>query len=150
MSTATATASIEKVLNKQVANFGVLYIKLHNFHWYVKGQQFFTLHTKFEELYNEATIHLDAIAERLLTLKGSPVATMQEMLQESTVKEATGKEKAEDMVRTLVDDFNKLIDELKEGMEIAEKAGDETTGDMLLAIHGSLEKHNWMLRSFLG
>lgn len=150
MSTATATASIEKVLNKQVANFGVLYIKLHNYHWYVKGQQFFTLHAKFEELYNEATLHLDAIAERLLTLQGKPVATMQQMLQDASVKEASGKEKAEDMVRTLVDDFSKLIEELKDGMEVAEKAGDETTGDMLLAIHGSLEKHVWMLKSFLG
>jgi len=150
MSTATATQSIDKVLNKQVANFGVLYIKLHHFHWYVKGHQFFTLHAKFEELYNEATVHLDALAERLLTLGGQPVSTMRQMVQNASIQEASGNEKADEMVRAVIDDFNKLINELKEGMDIAEKAGDEATGDMLLAIHGSLEKHVWMLKSFLG
>jgi len=141
---------LDKVLNEQVANFGVLYIKLHNFHWFVKGSQFFTLHLKFEELYNEATLHFDAVAERLLTLGGQPVATMKEMLSLSSIKEADGSEKAEAMVANLVEDFNLVIGQLKEGMEIAEKAGDETTGDMLLAIHASLEKHVWMLNSFLG
>ncbi|MCS7459538.1 DNA starvation/stationary phase protection protein [Paenibacillus doosanensis] len=149
MATAT-TVSVEKVLNKQVANFGVLYIKLHNYHWYVKGQQFFTLHVKFEELYDEATLHLDAIAERLLTLGGSPVATMQQMVQEASIKEAAGREKAEEMVRHLIEDFNTINKELQEGMEAAEQSGDESTSDMLLGIKSSLEKHTWMLKSFLG
>lgn len=148
MSTATAV-SIEKALNKQVANFGVLYIKIHNYHWYVKGPHFFTLHVKFEELYNEVTLHFDAIAERLLTLQGKPVATMKQMLEEASIKEASGKEKAEDMVRQLIQDFNTVNKELQEGMEAAEKAGDESTSDLLLGVQASLEKHVWMLRSFI-
>ncbi|WP_079911141.1 Dps family protein [Paenibacillus sp. 32352] len=148
MSTAT-TVSIEKVLNKQVANFGVLYMKLHNYHWYVKGPHFFTLHVKFEELYNEVTLHFDAVAERLLTIQGKPVATMKEMLQDSSIKEASGKEKAEEMVSQLIDDFNTVNKELQEGMEAAEEAGDESTSDLLLGIQASLEKHVWMLKSFV-
>ncbi|MBE1443601.1 Dps family protein [Paenibacillus sp. OAS669] len=147
MSTAT-TVSIEKVLNKQVANFGVLYMKLHNYHWYVKGPHFFTLHAKFEELYNEVTLHFDAVAERLLTIQGKPVATMKEMLQDSSIKEASGKEKAEEMVSQLIEDFNTVNKELQEGMEAAEEAGDESTSDLLLGIQASLEKHVWMLKSF--
>jgi starvation-inducible DNA-binding protein len=147
---AVKTADLHKVLNQQVANFGVLYIKLHNFHWYVKGSAFFTLHIKFEELYNETTLHFDAVAERLLTLGGKPIATMKEMLDNSSVKEANGKEKADDMVRKLVEDINQINEQLKEGIEIAEKTGDQTTGDLLLGIHGALEKHAWMLNSFLG
>jgi starvation-inducible DNA-binding protein len=151
MATVKAPAkSLEKVLNHQVANFGVLYIKLHNFHWYVKGSNFFTLHIKFEELYTETTLHFDAIAERLLTLKGQPIATMQGFLKESDIKEAQGTEKDLDMVRTLVQDFSLINDQLKEGMAIAEEAGDETTADLLLSIHASLEKHAWMLETFLG
>lgn len=45
---------LHSVLNKQIANWNVLFVKLHNYQWYVKGDQFFTLHAKFEELYNEA------------------------------------------------------------------------------------------------
>ncbi|WP_044894886.1 Dps family protein [Bacillus alveayuensis] len=141
---------LTEIVNKQIANWSVLYIKLHNYHWFVKGPQFFTLHTKFEELYNEAALHIDELAERLLALGGAPVATMKECLETASVKEATGQETAEEMVGTLVNDFATMIDELKEGMKVAEEVDDETTGDMLLGIHQSLEKHVWMLKSFLG
>lgn len=59
-----------EVLNKQVADWSVLFTKLHNFHWYVKGPQFFTLHEKFEELYTESATHIDEIAERILAIGG--------------------------------------------------------------------------------
>lgn len=137
------------IVNKQIANWSVLYIKLHNYHWYVKGPQFFTLHEKFEQLYNEAALHIDELAERLLALGEAPIATMKECLEQSSVKEATGQETAEQMVATIVSDFETMIGELKEGMQVAEEVGDETTGDMLLGIHQSLEKHVWMLKSFL-
>lgn len=140
---------ISVVLNKQIANWNVMFVKLHNFHWYVKGPQFFTLHTKFEELYTEAAVHIDELAERLLALGGQPVATMKEYLATATVKEANGGEKAEEMVKVIAEDFDAIIAELKEGMEAADNLDDETTADMLLAIHQSLEKHNWMLKSFL-
>lgn len=152
MATATKTKSktVQEHLNRQIANWSVLYIKLHNYHWYVKGSQFFTLHAKFQELYEEAALHVDEIAERLLAVKGQPIATMGEILKESTIKEASGKENAEQMVDQLISDFTTVIDELKEGMQAAEEADDETTADMLLAIHTSLEKHVWMLSAFNG
>ena len=61
----TNTAKLQEVLNRQIAGWSVLYTKLHNFHWYVKGPHFFTLHAKFEELYNLATANMDEVAERL-------------------------------------------------------------------------------------
>lgn len=139
---------LQQVLNKQIANWGTLYIKLHNYHWYVKGSQFFTLHEKFQELYEEAAVHVDDIAERLLAIKGKPVATMAEYLNLSIIKEAKNSETAEQMVDQLIADFTILIDELKIAMELAQKVNDETTADMLLAIHTSLEKHVWMLSAF--
>lgn len=137
-----------EVLNKQIANWSVLYIKLHNFHWYVKGSQFFTLHVKFQEFYEEAALHVDELAERLLALKGTPIATMAEYLKTASIKEAKGDENATQMVESLIADFTTIIDELKKGMEIAQKDHDETTADMLLAIHTTLEKHVWMLTAF--
>ncbi|HDR3890616.1 TPA: DNA starvation/stationary phase protection protein [Bacillus cereus] len=146
MSTKT---NVVEVLNKQVANWNVLYVKLHNYHWYVTGPHFFTLHEKFEDFYNEAGTYIDELAERILALEGKPLATMKEYLATSTVIEGTSKESAEEMVQTLVNDFSALIQELKEGMEVAGEAGDETSADMLLAIHTTLEQHVWMLSAFL-
>ncbi|MBS2970163.1 DNA starvation/stationary phase protection protein [Metabacillus sp. KIGAM252] len=140
---------LDKV-NKQVANWTVLYVKLHNYHWYVTGKDFFTLHVKFEEFYNEAGTNIDELAERLLALQGKPAATMKGCLELSTIQEAEGGETAEQMVEQLHKDFLHVAQELKEGMELAAEVGDETTGDMLLAIHQSLEKHNWMLKAYLG
>ncbi len=137
-------------LNVQVATWSVVYTKLHNFHWYVKGHQFFTLHVKFEELYNEATLHMDEIAERLLALGGKPVATMKEQLELSVVDEATSKENSDQMVEAVVSDYDKIMKSLKKGMELAAEDGDDMTEDMLNAIHQNLEKHSWMLSAFLG
>ncbi|MFX3632507.1 MAG: Dps family protein [Candidatus Pristimantibacillus sp.] len=142
------TQTTHEVLNKQIANWSVLYIKLHNFHWYVKGSQFFTLHVKFQEFYEEAALNVDELAERLLALKGTPIATMAEYLKTASIKEAKGDENATQMVESLIADFTTIIGELKQGMEIAQEDHDETTADMLLAIHTTLEKHVWMLTAF--
>ena len=136
-------------VNTQVANWTVLYTKLHNYHWFVKGPNFFSLHEKFEELYNEAGVHIDELAERLLALGGKPVATLKGALEMATVKEASGGEKASDMVRQLSEDFTNLAEELKEGIGYAEDANDDATGDMLIGIKNSLEKHAWMLSAYL-
>lgn len=138
------------ILNKQVADWSVLYVKLHNYHWYVKGSDFFTLHAKFEELYTEAGGHIDVIAERILAIKGQPVATMKEHLALSTIQEGTYEEDAKQMVASITADFEGLLHDLTKGMEVAQQANDEMTSDLLLGIHTELEKHVWMLKAFLG
>ena len=144
------SAALNKELNKQVATWSVMYTKLHNYHWFVKGPSFFTLHEKFEELYDEATLHMDEIAERLLTLGVNPVATLKEHLELSAVKEATNKESANEMVETVVKDFDLIMKSLKKGMDEAAKDEDDMTEDMLNAIYQKIEKHQWMLNAFLG
>src|SRR5690606_33368796 len=123
--------AIQEVLNKQVANWTVLYVKLHNYHWYVKGPHFYTLHEKFEELYNEAAGLIDELAERLLAVGGKPVASLKACLETADIKEASGNENAEQMVAAIMADFNALINELKSGRAAAEAADDEITADML-------------------
>lgn len=144
------SSELIKEMNVQVSTWSVLYTKLHNYHWYVKGHQFFTLHNKFEELYNEATAHMDEIAERILTLGGDPVATLKEHLEQSVVSEARGDEKADEMVKVIAEDFGKTMDSLKTGMELAATEGDDMTEDLLNATYQSIEKHQWMLNAFLG
>lgn len=147
---ANTTITLEQVLNQQVANFSILYVKIHNYHWYVKGEQFFTLHAKFEELYNDITQKADDIAERLLTIKGRSAATIKEYLEIGTVAEATGKEDARGMVQSLIHDFSVVSKELQDGIRLAEDAGDHPTADMLIGMQADLDKHVWMLESYLG
>ena len=145
-----AQTDLIQAVNKQVANWTVLYTKLHNYHWYVTGRHFFTLHTKFEELYNEAATIIDEFAERILALDGKPVATLKEYLELSSISEAAGSEKEEDMVKQLHDDFATIVDELQEAIELAEKAEDTATADMMTEVKMSLRKHMWMFKAYLG
>lgn len=136
------------VLNKQVANWSVLFTKLHHFHWYIEGPEFFTLHEKFEVYYDEAAEYIDELAERVLSIGGKPVSTMKEYLELSSIQESSGETSAKDTVLATIADFETVVKESKLGMEIAQEHGDEASSDMLLGIVASLEKHLWMLRAF--
>jgi starvation-inducible DNA-binding protein len=147
--TKVKTVQLTEQMNKQVANFSVLYMKLHHYHWYVTGENFFTLHTKFEELYTEAALHLDTIAERLRSLGTLPSSTLREHLQISSIHEATGDENAQQMVKTVAEDLDMICIELTGGIALAENNNDQPTADLFIAIRTSLEKHKWMLEAYL-
>lgn len=140
---------LEQLLNKEVANFAVLYTKLHNYHWYVKGPLFFQLHAKFEELYDEATEVYDELAERILMLGGKPVATLKQSLELASIQEASGLETKEEMIKVVINDFRQIDAELKEGVKLAEVQEDDVTVDLLTTTRASLQKHIWMLSELL-
>ncbi|MBB2508949.1 DNA protection during starvation protein 2 [Staphylococcus cohnii subsp. cohnii] len=141
---------VVKVLNQQVANWTVAFTKLHNFHWYVKGPNFFSLHTKFEELYDEASQYIDDLAERILAVGGNPVGTLKESLELSIIDEAGKGYTAEQMVEALSVDFDNISKQLEEAIEVASKAEDDVTEDMFIGMQTNIDKHNWMLKSYLG
>lgn len=136
-------------LNKQVANFSVLFTKLHNHHWYVKGPHFFTLHEKFEELYDEINELYDEFAERLLTIGGQPVSNLKGYLEITSLSEVETNLDAKQMVKSVLDDFTLIATELNIGVELATDVSDEATADLLISTIASLEKHAWMLKFFL-
>ncbi|ALM57613.1 MULTISPECIES: Dps family protein [Staphylococcus] len=147
---ANSNKDVVKVLNEQVANWTVAFTKLHNFHWYVKGPNFFSLHTKFEELYDEASQYIDDLAERILAAGGNPVATLKESLDLAIIDEAGKGYKAEEMVEELSKDFENITKQLEEAIEVASAAEDDVTEDMFIGMKTNIDKHNWMLKSYLG
>ncbi|WP_028775597.1 Dps family protein [Shimazuella kribbensis] len=142
--------SLQEALNKQVANWSLLYTKFHNYHWYVQGNTFFELHQKFEELYHEADSTLDELAERLLAIGGKPVATFPDILANTSLQEASGNERSEQMVQQIVNDFEQITNELRDGIQLANEANDDPTADLLTGILTKIEKHSWMFGAYLG
>ena len=140
---------VVKELNQQVANWTVAYTKLHNFHWYVKGPNFFSLHEKFEELYNEASQYVDDLAERILAIGGNPVGTLKESLDISIVDEAGKNYSAEQMVEAFSKDLTNISEQLVKSIEVAGEAGDDVSEDMFIGMKNSVDKHNWMFKSYL-
>ena len=142
--------TIHETLNVQIANWSVLYTKLHRFHWYVKGPAFFTLHAKFEELYNAAGLTVDQIAERLLAIGGQPIATMKEYLETATIQETANESKSTDMVGTLVQDYSKIKEGLLQLAELAESQNDTITNDLAVGLIEQIDTDLWMLNAYLG
>ncbi|MCQ6276931.1 DNA starvation/stationary phase protection protein [Bacillus sp. V3B] len=136
--------TIQSELNLQIANWSVLYTQLHRFHWYVKGPLFFTLHAKFEELYDESALVVDQVAERLLAIGGEPIATMKGYL------ESANETKTADMVATLVKDYKHINESLKQLADLAESANDTITNDLAVGLIEKIDTHVWMLNAYLG
>ncbi|WP_052255547.1 Dps family protein [Salinicoccus sp. YB14-2] len=146
----TEKNKIIESLNKQLANHIVLWGKLHNFHWYVKGAHFFSLHTKFEALYDSTAVIVDDIAERILAVGGQPIGKLKEALEESSIDEADYGLDDKAMVGQLIEDYEVIIAELRSGVKEAESAGDASTADMFIAYIKDIEKDVWMLQAYLG
>jgi len=140
---------MKTVLNEQLANWIVTEMKLRQFHWHVQGPHFFTLHARFEDLYEEAAGHIDALAERVRALGDDALYAIADALKLATVQEAAGPQTAAEMVRTIARDFGLMIDELQSALAFSDSVGDEVTHDLLLGIQAGLQKHVWMLNAFL-
>lgn len=140
---------LQKALNVQVANWSVLYTKLHNYHWYVKGPSFFDLHAKFEEFYDEAGAVVDEVAERLLAIGGKPAASMKEYLEIATLNEAGNEVSAKEMVATLAADYKALKEELVELAAVADNKNDNVTHDLAVGLIGKIDLHVWMLGAYI-
>ena len=139
---------VVKELNKLLADYNLHYQKLRNFHWNIVGQNFFDLHTKFEGMYNDAKLKIDAIAERILTLKFHPISRFSDYLETSSIKESPSLISDTEMVNDILNDASILLKQMKTIIDLANEAKDEGTIDLLGAYIRELEKDCWMLKSW--
>lgn len=141
---------LHEKLNIYLANQEIMFIKLHNLHWYVKGSGFFVLHSKFEELYDQTAEIIDEVAERMLALGLSPVASMKKALTLSAVKELEDVPISSALaVEKLKNDIEYWITDTKEIIALAGEEGDVITEGLFTDYLTEYEKLNWMLDSFL-
>lgn len=147
-----AHKDVKEFLNQLVATQGLFYTRLHQFHWYIKGSHFFTLHEKFEELYDKQTNDMDEIAERLIAIGGEPYATLEEFKEHSILEEnIDDKQLSQDeMVEAVVKDYKTIRDFLTEGIKLSDKKEDFPTNDMLIGINEDIDTTLWMLQAYLG
>lgn len=138
-------------LNEYLANQQVMYIKLHNLHWYVKGQGFFTLHAKLEELYDQTADIIDEVAERILAIGGKPVASLKGALEVAKIKELSDEGiSSDDTVSVLISDVEYLVKDTRAMVEESEEANDNGTADLFNGYLSEYQKLLWMLNAYRG
>ena len=146
---AELTPAIKK-LNALLSSYHLFYINVRGYHWNVKGEHFFTLHPKFEELYTELQLQIDEIAERILTLGGTPLHAYSDFAERSGIKEDKGVFDGRACVLGVVKGLQTLIEEQRAVIEIAESASDQGTADIVTGYIQAQEKEIWMYNAFLG
>lgn len=139
----TSVDALKKLLGETYA----LYAKTHGYHWNVTGPRFQALHTMFETQYNDLWASLDEIAERIRALGHFAPGSPGEMMDLATIKPDNGIPDANDMVANLVKGHEAISRVAKAGIEIAEKAGDAVTVDLMTQRATIAEKTAWMLRA---
>ncbi len=146
------TEEVDKIthaLNSVLANYSVHFQKLRNFHWNVKGSDFFDLHMEFESQYKEALENIDEIAERIRVFGETPLSNMQEYLRHSEIKEGSSQLGSDLMIRELLNDYRVLLQYMSAAIEIAGEQYDAGTENMIKGFVRKIEKHHWMLSAFL-
>ena len=141
---------IAERLVKHVADCGVMYVKIHNYHWHVGGAEFNRVHEMTESYYEEMTEAFDSLAERLLQLGEKAPATLKAYLALTGIKEEEGNSfTIKDVALSLKDDFEYILKELHTTQKVAADEGDCTTDGIVSGIIAKLEKHVWMLKAIL-
>lgn len=136
-------------LNRNLANFNVHFQKMRNFHWNVKGQNFFDLHAKFEKLVHHANNNIDRIAERVRVFGNHPVSTFKQCLEMADIKESGTHFTAMEMVKETISDFEILLPNMVDTFNTANEIGDVSTMDMMAKMMKGMEKNHWILTSWM-
>lgn len=138
---------LSKELNSFLADLAVFYRKLQNYHWNIIGKDFFVLHAKLEEYYDEINEQIDEIAEHILILGKQPLGTMNDYLEITSIQEAKN-EKIEDkqMITKILADFETLLQKAIQIKELAEEKKSYKTSSLMDNYITDYSKKLWMLK----
>jgi len=135
-------------LNKLLSDYHVYYQNVRGFHWNVTGSDFFDLHLKFEELYNQLYENIDALAERIITLGYRPLHSYSDFLVNTDHKEIVNVKDGKQCVQHVIDGLGMLISAQRTTVKKADDTDDVATADLLTGFIGDLEKRLWMFTMF--
>lgn len=143
------TNNLVDKLNTLLANYQIHYQNLRGLHWNIKGENFFELHAKYEELYTRTQLIIDEIAERILSIEAEPLHTYASYLEYSSLKELKTVKDGKTGVAYIVEAQDKLLTLERELLHLTDELNDEGTNAMMSDLIGEKEKTTWMFKSWL-
>ena len=141
--------SLAEGLNNLLADYMMFYQNTRGLHWNIKGEKFFELHMKYEELYNDLLVKVDEVAERILTLGATPLHTFDDYKKVAKIKSVSNDSDGNEGVQSILDAFETIILRQRELLAISADAEDEGTNALMSDYISEQEKLVWMYSSFL-
>jgi starvation-inducible DNA-binding protein len=145
----TKSNQLATKLNELLANYSIFYQNTRGYHWNIKGEKFFELHLKFEELYNDLLLKIDEVAERILTLGQAPNHTYSDYRKTSSIVESKQVSDGLKAVEDILKSFKIIISIQRELLSLSADAGDEGTNALMSDYIRAQEKLVWMYSAFL-
>ena len=136
-------------LNELLADYSVFYQNVRGFHWNIKGNKFFELHDKFQELYEDLFVKIDEVAERIRTLGHIPNHKFSKYLKDADVKESTEVADGVSDVKDMLESLKIIITLQRELLDLSADAEDEGTNALMSDYIREQEKLVWMYSAYL-
>ncbi|MDF7683289.1 DNA starvation/stationary phase protection protein [Lactobacillus sp. ESL0679] len=137
----------KEVLNQLVADLTQMHMIVHQHHWYMRGERFLKLHPYLDKVMDELADQQDLVAERLITLDGSPVSTLSDIAKMTKIKdeEPNWNETIDERYAKIIAGYRQLEQDYQKGLEVSDAEGDYSTNDMFTTCHSEVEKRIWMM-----
>lgn len=145
----TKSKTLAEGLNNLLADYMMFYQNTRGLHWNIKGDKFFELHLKFEELYNDLLLKVDEIAERILTLGATPLHTFDAYQTTAQIKSLSNVSDGKKGVQAILEAFQIIIIKQRALLNLAGDAEDEGTSALMSDYIREQEKLVWMYSAFL-
>lgn len=145
----TKSEKLANELNDLLANLSVFYQNTRGFHWKIKGDKFFELHVKFEELYNDLFIKIDEVAERILTLGFTPEHNFSNYEKIAKIQETNEVTNGIKSVEQIIASFKVLLEKERNILDLSGEINDEGTNALMSDYIREQEKLVWMYSAFL-
>jgi starvation-inducible DNA-binding protein len=145
----TKSKNLADKLTELLANYGIFYQNTRGFHWNIKGDKFFELHLKFEELYNDLLLKIDEIAERILTLGQPAKHRYSEYIKLAQIAESEKVSDGDQAIESILESFQTIITLQREILDLSADAGDEGTNALMSDYIREQEKLVWMYSAYL-
>lgn len=136
-------------LNELLADYSIFYQNVRGYHWNIKGEKFFELHLKFEELYNDLFVKIDEVAERILTLGYAPNHRYSTYREYAKIEESTEVSDGTKAVNNILSSFKTIITLQREVLDLSADASDEGTNALMSDYIRAQEKLVWMYSAYL-
>lgn len=143
------TTTYTEELNQLLASYQIHYQNLRSLHWNIKGQGFFELHLKYEELFNRTLVIVDDLAERILSIGETPLSSFSDYLQTSPISEIELTHDGATGVAYILSAQEELLKQERVLLQITGDADDEGTNALMSDLIREKEKTNWMFKAWL-
>ena len=141
----------KRILNQAIADLSQFAAIVHQIHWYVRGERFYSIHERMDKFLDSINENIDELAERLIIIGDAPYSTLEEFAENSKLESKKGdyNVSVNEHIERLISSFRYLAELYKEGISSSSDESDDVSEGIFADLLAEVEKNIWMLTATL-